>query len=791
MQTLWQDLRFGARMLAKSPGFTLVAVLTLALGIGANTAIFSVVNAVLLRPLPFPEPDRIVYIYGPAIDTANCLEWKQQTKSYESFAGTSLDRVVFTGTEGPERLRAVQVTSDFFSVLGVRPALGREFLPEEFTSGGPGAVILSHNFWQEKLGGQHDALGRTLVLDRKPYTVVGVLPQDFGPVRWGGIEMWLPLIPARAQGAEAIARLKPGITLESARAEAEAIATRFPDDARRSARDPRIRVALYKDLLVDMNDVRLTLLVLSGAVGFVLLIACVNVANLLLARAAGRDREIAIRSALGAGRRRLLQQLLTESLLLSVVSTALALLVAQWCTSFLLYLLPYRIPRIEQATLDTTVFAFAALLAVVTAAICGLVPALQATRVDLNLALRAGARGAVGSAGHRRMRSALVITEIALAMVLLVGAGLLVKAFLVLRPVNPGFDPANKLTLRIDLPGSRYPQSAQQAMFLRQVMERISAIPGVQAVAASSDLPFTGMSYVPDILIDGKKVAGAGRGWIYYRASSPNFFRVMGVPVIAGRDFTDTDVEGAPRVAIINQATARKFWGGESPLGRRLTVVLGGESVEYAVVGVARDARIFGGSSSPRPELYVPFYQTPDTRIALVVHTTDEPSRYPSTVRAAVRSVGPEVVVSDIQPLDRLLAESVAFPRFHATLVGLLAGLAMLLAVSGIYGVISYSLSQRTQEIGIRLALGARPADVLSMVLRQVLVLVAVGVVIGLGGAWGLTRYMKSLLFEVPPTDAVTFAAVTLVWFVVAALACYVPARRVLRVEPMVALRYE
>jgi putative ABC transport system permease protein len=789
MDTLWQDLRYGARMLVKNPGFTLIAVLTLALGIGANTAIFSIVNAVLLRPLPYPDAGRLISLSGIGLNTGNFVDWKQRVRSYEPFVAISLGIADLTGVDEPMRLRVMFISEGFFELLGVQPAQGRAFLPQELQPGGTPTMIVSHGL-SERLGLAQAAIGRTLTLDQKPYTVVGVMPAGFGPLPYQRIDAWVPLLPSRPQGAEALGRLRSGTTLEGAAAEAQAIAHGLPGPERVRPSESLIHVERLKDRIV--GDSRLTLLVLAGAVGFVLLIACVNVANLMLARMTGRDREMAVRTALGASRPRLMRQLLTESFLLSGVSAALALLVALWSTSFLLRLMPYRIPRIEQSGIDALVFVFAALLAGLTAVLCGLAPALQASRVNVHRALKEGAGGVAGSVGRRQMRSALVISEVALTLVLLVGAGLLIKTFLVLRPSNPGFDPENKLTMRMDISRSRYPQALQQITLLRQVSERVNAVAGVRAVAAVSDLPFTGMSAVPDIAIDGQVVAGRGRGlFVHYRASTPNFFRVMGMPMISGRDFAETDDERAPAVAIINQTMARRFWPNEGPVGRRLTINWPGQPLEVTVVGVVRDARIFGSTTSPRPEVYVPFWQAPQPRIALVVHTISDPSIQVAAVREAVRSAEANLLLTEVQPMDQLLSDSVAHLRFHATLVGILAGLAVVLAVIGIYGVISYSVSQRTREIGIRLTLGARPGDVFWLLLRQVLRLTMVGIVLGLAGALLLTRYLKDLLFEVPTTDSATFTLVTLLWLGVAVAACCIPARRATRVDPMVALRYE
>jgi len=790
MDELLQNIRFGLRMLGKNPGFTATVILTLAVGIGANAAIFSVLNAVLLRPLPFDQPDRIVFLYGNSLTTGNVADWKEQAKSYEQFSAASLESVSLTGVADPEKLRAMLVSPDFFPLLGVRPVLGRSFLAEEFRLGDVHVAIVSQRIWREWLGSDPDAIGRTLVFDRMRYTIVGVLPPRPGPFPNDDIDVLLPLHPGRPQNTSAVARLKPGVSLRAAREEAQSIAPRLATDSARKRGEPLIQVELYKDRIV--GDSRLTLLVLAGAVGFILLIACANVANLLLERVAGRSREVAVRAALGASRGRLVRQFFAESLLLSLLGAGLGLLVANWGFRSLLLLVPYRIPRLEDSRLDGSVLLFSLGLAFATAFLCGLAPALAASKLDLHQALKENTRSASGSRGRRRLHASLVVAEVALAMVMLVGAGLLLKAFFQLRPSAPGFETANRLTMRIGIPAARFALPAQQAIFFREVIDRMGTIPGVRGVAAVSDLPLSGTAMVPDISVNGQVVAGIGRSAIvHYRACTPNYLDVMGVPMIMGRGFTAADDAHAPGVAIINQTMARRFWAAQSAIGQRLTVEWPDRPMDFVIVGVVRDARIFWNISSAEPELYVPYWQDPMARMSLVVHTSGAPVRGIAVDRDAVKAVDRDAIVSDVQTLDELVSHSFLSPRFHATFLGILAGLALTLAVVGIYAVVSYSVSQRTHEIGIRMAVGAQSRNILRVVVSQAMTPVVFGIGLGIGGAVFLTRILTSLLFAVSPLDLPVYAVGAAVLIAAALLACLVPALRAARVDPIAALRCE
>jgi predicted permease len=795
LDMLSQDVRYGLRQLRRSPGFTIAAVLTLALGIGANTAVFSVINAVLLRPLPYPDADHILFLYSGALTTGNFEDWRSQSKSYDKFAAVAIGGAQLTGVPEPENLKSLAVSADFFPLLGIRPALGRPFQLDDFQPRSPRVVIVSDGLWRRSLKASQSAIGKTVILGGALYTVVGVMPPDPGPFPYHDNDLWLPLIPSPSSDSytSAIGHLKPGMTYETARAEGQTISARLAGEgAKREVYRPLIQVVRLKDQLVEES--RLTLLLLAGAVGFILMIACANVANLLLVRVAGREREIAVRTALGAGRSRVVRQLLTEGFLLSGLSAAVGLVAARWVTDILIFRIPYHIPRIGQSRIDGLVVIFVLLSAIITCLFFSTAPALATRKVDINQALKEGARSETSTGSPGRLRSALVVLEVSLAMILLTGAGLLIKAFFVLRPSDPGFDATNKLTMTVRMPPGRYNVAAQQIALLRQMSERIESLSHVRGVAAISDLKMseTSMLTAPDISIEGKVVASPDHGqFVFYFACTPNYLRLMRMPVLIGRDFTGSDNETAPKVAIVNESLGRRLWPRTSAVGQRFTINLHGQPVEFTVVGVVRDARIFGTSTKPRPEIYVSIWQNPYSRLSLVVHTSGDPKPRVVDVRDVLHSLDRDLVVSDIQTIDQLLYDSVASPRFDARLFGILAALALVLTLVGIYGVVSYAISQRTREFGVRIALGAESGDILQLVLKRGVVTVLAGVVIGLAGAFSLTRFLQSLLFEVSPLDPTTYVGVTAMLVAVSLLACYIPARRATKVDPMVALRYE
>jgi putative ABC transport system permease protein len=817
MLTLWQDLRYGLRLLAKSPGFTIVAVLTLALGIGANTAIFSVVNAVILRPLPFAAPDRLVAVWvtslrsgatrGPS-DYPDFADWRAQNHVFEHMAAFHTADFTLTGTDEPAHVFGAVVSADLFPLLGEQAKLGRTFRPEEDEKITDGArpVILSHGLWERRFGSDPNVLGRAISLDSQPYAVVGVMPAGFQyPIQAKAIELWAPMTldsittdgsqPLTAQrGAHylgVIARLKPGVSLAQAQAELAALAgalqQQFPDTNKyhNATAQPEL------DRLV--GDVRPALLVLFGAVGCVLLIACVNVANLLLARATTRQKEIAVRTALGAGRGRVLRQLLTESLLLALSGGALGLLLATWGTELLLALSPENIPRLADVHVDGRVLAFTALAALLTGVIFGLLPGLHATRPDLVESLKESGRGTTDGLRRNRLRSALVVAEVALALVPLVGAGLLIRSFLLLQRVNPGLDPHNVLTVNLGLPDARYTTS-QQAAFFAQLLPRLRALPGVRSASGVYPLPLSNDQIQVTFEIDGRAFAKSEEPATNYQAAAPDYFKTLRIPLLAGRDFTVADDEKAPPVIIVNESFAKQFFPHENALGKRIKPGLSttpGAEVMREIVGVVGDVKHRGLNVPSGPQVYEPEAQMPFDQLTLVLRTDGDPRGLIGAVRDEARLLDKDLPVFDVKTLEEYLSVSVAQPRFNTLLLAVFAGVALILAAVGLYGVMSYSVAQRTHEMGIRIALGAQQRDVVRLIAGQAFRLTLIGLAFGLASAWTATRWLSGLLFGVPPTDPLTFAVVAVLLCFVALAACYVPARRAMQVDPIIALRYE
>ena len=807
LDTLLQDIRFGARALAKHRGFTAVAVLTLALGIGANTAIFSVVNAVLLRPLPYENSHELVQIWGtqPQLDTApmspaNFLDWREQNRVFEHVAAYTGQNFNLSGVDEPERIRATRVSADLFELLRVRPTLGRAFLPEEDQYGDHRVVILSHALWQRRFGANPAILGKTLTLNDQSYVVVGVMPPDFS-FPGTTTEMWTPIAFSPGERGtrntnyiSVIARLKPGVTLEQARSEMEALARRQQEQYPEANTGIGVKLISYKEQVV--GNTRPILLLLLGAVGFVLLIACANVANLLLARAAGRRKEMALRSALGAGRRRLIRQLLTESVLLTLVGGGLGILLALWGINLLVALQPANIPRLAELRIDRGVLLFASALSLVTGIAFGLAPALQATKLDLNDALKEGGKDTRGGGGRQRVRSILIVSEIALSFVLLIGAGLMIKSFWRLMQVDPGFNPENTLTMVVTLPTTRYAEPGRQVAFFQQAVERVSNLPGVGAAGVTTDIPLFGGNST-GFNVEGRPPYAPGqRPLVEYRSVSPGYFQAMGIPLLRGRTFSEQDRGDAPGVVIINETLARRYFPGEDPLGRRLG--FSGPTDWREIVGVARDTRNYGLDEEVKPEAYMPYTQSAPSYLAgsisgmiLVVRTASDPQNMSAPVKREVQGLDSNLPVYNIKTMEQHLAESIAQRRFNMLLLAVFAGVAVLLAAVGLYGVMSYMVSQRTHEIGLRMALGAQARDILRMAVRQGLVLIIIGIGVGLAGALALTRVMSGLLYGVGATDPATFAAIVLLLAFVSLIACYIPARRATRVDPLIALKYE
>jgi len=822
-ETTWQDLRFGLRMLQKNPGFTTVAVLTLALGIGANTAIFSVVNAVLLRPLPYPEPAQLVQLSAdwsgkPSTDVGSTtvLGIKAQSQSLARIAAYSGGDMTLTGAGSAERVVAGAVTADFFPLLGVQPALGRNFTREEDTPNGPKAAILGHGLWQSRFGGDADVLGRAITLNEQSYTVVGILPARFQYPE--PFQLWTPLALGETGGTfvkygegmmllKAIARLKPGVTLQQAQAELQTIAQRIqPGPTATPGGNPRPRgegggrsdsvltlVGLHEQVV---GDVKGALLVLLGAVTLVLLIACANVANLLLARAAARQREMAVRAALGAGRLRVARQLLTESVLLSLAGGGLGLLIAFWGVRALGQWSGASLPAMHAIGIDAWVLAFTLGVSVITGLAFGLAPAVQAWRTDVNGALKEEGRGDTGK--HRnRLRHLLVVSEVAVALVLLIGAGLLIKSFSRLLDVNPGFRAEGVLTFQVNLTGEK--SSPQIVNFVEQIVERLRALPGVEAAAATDTLPLTDFSRIGVADVEGRPPIDfrTAKREDVIPLSRPtvtlDYFDAMGIPLKSGRTFTSQDSRPLGGSVVVNESFEKQYFPGESAIGKRLRLAAGpGKTARWqTVVGVVSDVRQSGLAGDVLPEVYSPDLDDSGEALSFVIRVTGKPAGLISAVLGVVAAVDPNQPLHNVMTMEQRLADTTTSPRLNASLLGGFAAVALLLAVVGIYGVMSYTVVQRRREIGVRMALGAQRSDLLGLIIHGGLRLTLLGVAIGLAGAFVLTRYLSNLLYSVKATDPVTFVVVSLALVGTALLACWLPARRAARVNPMEALTHE
>jgi putative ABC transport system permease protein len=812
MQTLWQDLRFGARMLLKQPGFTLIAVITLALGIGANTAIFSVVNAVLLRPLPYQNPEQLAMVWGklPTHVSGNIgasapefADYRDQNLVFSSVAAYTSTSFNLSGVGEPERIVGTTVSASLFPLLDVQPALGRAFLNEEDRPGHDRVVILSHGLWRRRFAGDSAVIGRSVTLDGQSHTVIGVAPVGF---RFPDdeTEIWKPIaftaenLSENERGSHylsVIARMKPGVTIAQARADMAALAQRMqqqhPMNYEADSGWGTTVVSLREE---TVGDARLALLSLFGAVGCVLLIGCANVANLLLARASTRRREMAIRSALGGRPWRIIRQLLTESLLLALAGGVLGTLIAVWGVEAVVELSASSLPRGNEINIDGRVIGFMLAITLATGLLFGLAPAWQSAKPDLNESLKEGGGKGVGSGGRHRLRGLLVVGEIAIALVLLVGAGLMVKSLYRLQRVEPGFNPSHALTMRLALPEAKYSEPRRQRDFYERLLNRIAAAPGAKAAGAINFLPLSGTGNQRSFLIEGKPEPKLNVG---FRMVSPDYFRAIGVPLRAGRLIDDRDRENAPRVAVVNETFARVFLADEDPLGKRIK--LGSAQGPFpwlTIAGVVGDVKHGGLDGETRPEMYVPYLQpllsgwnVPP--MFLVVRSESEPSSLISAVRGVVKELDRDQPVYGVASMEQLLSRSTAPRRFNMTLLAVFAALALILAGIGVYGVMAYAVTERTRDIGIRMALGAQASDALKLVISQGMRLTLVGIALGLMGAFALTRLMKNLLFDVRPTDPMTFIAIALLLTFVALLACWIPARRATKVDPMVALRCE
>ncbi len=785
----------------RSPAFTAVAVLALALGIGANTAIFTVVNSVCIRPLPYEDSDRLVLVRETklpqfplfSVSPGNFSSWREENTVFEEIAAYQSRSFNLTGGTDPERLRGATVSAGLFAMLGSRPAFGRDFLPEEDQPGRDDVVIVSHGFWQRRFGGSSDLIGQPLTLDTRSYTVIGVMPSGFEFPR-PETELWMPIAFTAEQRDQhgshylrVVARLKDGVDLERARDDLGAIARRLEQQFPDSNAGWGVLIRPMLDAVV--GETRPALLMLLGAAGFVLFIACANVANMLLARATARQKEIALRTALGAGRWRVVRQLLTESAILGIAGGGAGLLLAAWGVKLLPELAP-GLPRIDEVSLDGYALGFTGLLALATSMIFGQAPALQAARLDLTESLKEGGRG--GGGGHRRreLRSFLVVMEIALALVLLVGAGLLMRTFRELQEVDPGFDRDNALVVRLDLPHSKYEEDHQTRAFFEQFFERLSTLPGVQAVGGTQSLPFYG-DYILGFGIEGRPEPPPGEmPSTNYYAVSPGYFKAMGISLLRGRLFTERDREGTPNVAVINETMARRFFPDEDPIGQRIQVTQGPRDFAE-IVGIVGDVKQYGLDTAAPAQTYEPFAQEPFPYMNVVVRTTEDPTGLNTMVRSEVLAIDRDQPVSRVSTLTEVLADSVARERASMRLLTLFGAVALLLAAVGIYGVVAYSVAQRTREFGIRMAFGAGARDVLRLVVRQGMTLALAGVSIGIAAAFAVTRAMSGLLFGVTATNPTTFAVVPLVLIATALVASLVPALRATRLDPLETLRAE
>jgi putative ABC transport system permease protein len=817
MQTLWQDLTYGVRMLLKKPGFTLIATLTLALGIGANTALFSVINGVLLDPLPFPTTERLMALWSVDLRSAQSKEgtswldfsdWRVQNRSFERLAGwTEIDHTLTEG-DSPQRMSCAWVTADFLSVLGVQPQLGRFFEPAEFKTTLPSTVILSYGLWRDRFGAAPDLPGKTISINERPYTVVGVLPPGFRlpiqPMQIDPIELWMPA-PETLTGFVAkrdsrviyvVGRLKQDVSPAQAQAEMEMIGAALR--VQHPETNANIGIRIIPALEELSGELRRPLLLLFGAVACVLLVACVNVAGLLLARSASRQREIAVRVALGAPRWRIIRQLLTESLILACLGGGLGVLLAAWGVDGLLALSPTELPGRERIGLDGGVLTFTLLLSLLTGLLFGLAPAWTASKIDLTTSLKEGTRTASGSLSGQRMRNVLVIAEIALALVLLTGAGLLVKSFWRLRQVDPGFDPHHVLTLRLSLDGYKYKTPPEWADWYRRLQGQLQAIPGVHSASAVFPVPLHGLKMFDNFAfpfeIEGRPLPKGEQARLSGYTVQPSYFQTMGIRLLAGREFTANDNVNTPPVVIVTAEFAQRFLSGENPIGKRIRMLYpwAGPQVPWReIVGVAGDIKASGLHTAAKPEIYLAHAQEPFNEMYVAVKTDVDPHSLINAVRAEVTALHKAQPIYDVRTLDERLSASLTQQRFSMLLLTLFALLALILTAVGLYGVMAYTVTQRTQEIGIRVALGAQARDVLKLILKQGMRLALIGLTFGLAGAFALMRLLGGLLFGVSAHDPLTFSVIAVLLIVVALLACWVPAWRATKVSPTVALRYE
>jgi len=812
-----KDVRYGARNLLRTPMFTLVAVNTLALGIGANTAIFSVVNAVLLRPLAYKDPERLVtilHIFNNPVAVGNYVDWRAQSRSFEAMGAAEYWSPNLTGSDPAEHLLGLRMTQNLLPMLGVEPFLGRVFVPGEDQTGAEHEVVLSHRLWQRRFNNDPNVLGKSIVLDGQGYTVIGVMPAEFhfAPFWATRAELWAPLAfgdRIHNRGGNSLrvfARLRPGVTLQQARAEISTITARLEKQYPGTNRD--VFVTPLKENVV--GKVETPLLILLGAVGFVLLIACANVAHMLLARTADRQKEIAVRTALGAGRWRVIRQFLTENLLLAAIGAAAGLLLAMWGTRALVLLSPSKLPRVDMVAIDAPVVLFLVGVTVLTALTFGLAPAWQAAIGNLSGALKEGGRGGTDGIRRNRLRTFLVASEFALAFMLLIGAGLMIRSFFALESVDPGFNPRHVLSMVVSVAGLNEASEERRGIFYSQLLDRVRALPGVASAGGINHLPLAGDIWGWSFAIEGRPKPRPGESpGAVYRVVMPGYFETMRLPVLRGRAITERDDAHAPGVVLINERAASQYWPGEDPIGKRISFDAGNSQTSVnnsspptwlMVIGVVKNAKQSDWADDVEPEAYLAALQNQDflgaqgshiAYLTLVVRTSGDPAAMAASVKETVWSFDRNLPISEVVTMDRVIADATAEPRFEMLLLGVFAVIALVLAAVGIYGVMSYSVSRRTHEIGIRISLGAGRADVLGMVLRQGMVQASAGTATGIAGALLLSRLMAGMLYGVRPTDPVTFAGVGIVLGLAALAAMCVPARKATRIDPMVALRHE
>jgi putative ABC transport system permease protein len=809
MDSLFQDIRYGLRTLIQHRGFTIIAVLTLALGIGANTAIFSVVNAAMIRPLPYKDGDKLVIVWEQSprevqnvANPANYMDWSEQNTVFTEMATTFDTTVSLTSDGEPEEVPSQYATFNLFSMLGVDPIMGRTFTADDINPNQPRVAVISYGLWQRRFGGDSQIIGRQIKINGTEATVIGVMPVEFkwhirqGSMTGKSAEMWTlweitPEMRTRnGRYLTVSARIKPDVSFEQAQTEMKALGARLEEQYPQFNTKWGVNVVPLRTQFT--GEIRPALLVLLGAVGFVLLIACANVANLLLARAAAREREIAVRVAIGAGRGRIVRQLLTESLMLAAMGGAAGLLLAWWGTDLLIAFSPRELADLQQVKISGPVLGFTLAVSLATGIIFGLVPAFEATRLNLHDTLKEGGKNIGGSRRSHRLRSAFVIIEIALALVLLVGAGLLVRSFARLQAVDPGFNAKNVLTLRVKLPGKKYDTDAKAITFFHQAVAQIKALPGVEDAGAINALPFAGTPSGTGVDIEGRPKLPPGQGMVTsVCVTDANYFNAMQIPLKRGRLYTEQEDAEMRHVVVVNEAFARKIFPGEEPLGKRVTIHMKNDNAPCEIIGIVGDSKQMRLDGEIRPMAYWPQPELSYSAMTLVIRTHTDAASLASGARQVIQTLDSEQPVADVRTMEGWLSDSVARARFNTLLLTVFALVALLLAAVGIYGVMAYTVTQRTHEIGIRMALGAQAADVMRMIVKRGMTLVVAGVGLGLTGAFLLTRVLTTLLFGVSATDPMTFTVIAVVLAIVALGACFIPARRATKVDPMVALRHE